>query len=73
MSAKELLEKPYLTEKEVSEVTGRALATLRNDRHLRRNLPYYKAGTSGRSIRYKVEDVIKWVEGRRISFDEVTV
>ncbi|MGD0280406.1 MAG: helix-turn-helix domain-containing protein [Smithella sp.] len=70
MEVNELMKKPYLTEKEVSEITGRALATLRNDRHLQRNLPYYKAGTSGRSIRYKVEDVIKWVEGRRITFDE---
>jgi predicted DNA-binding transcriptional regulator AlpA len=67
---KELLEKPYLNEKEVSAITGRALSTLRNDRFCRRNLPYYKVGTSGRSIRYKSEDVIKWVEGRRISFNE---
>ena len=71
MSASELLEKKYLNEKEVAAITGRALATLRNDRHMRRNLPYYKCGVSGRSIRYKTEDVIKWVEGRRITFDEV--
>lgn len=71
MSAKELLEKPYLNEKEVSAITGRALSTLRNDRFLRRNLPYYKMGISGRSIRYKIEDVRAFVEGRRISFDEV--
>jgi hypothetical protein len=70
MSAKELLEKPYLTEKEVSEVTGRALSTLRNDRFKRSGIPYYKTN-SGRSIRYKISDVITWVEGRRISFDEV--
>jgi predicted DNA-binding transcriptional regulator AlpA len=32
-------------------------------------LPYYKIG--GRSVRYKSEDVISYMEGRRISFDEV--
>jgi predicted DNA-binding transcriptional regulator AlpA len=71
ITASELLEKPYLTEREVSEVTGRALSTLRNDRFLRRNLPYYKVGISGRSIRYKTSEIVKWLEGRRISFDEV--
>ena len=68
---KEILEKPYLTEKEVSAITNRALSTLKNDRFCRRNLPYYKVGTSGRSIRYKTEDVIAFMEGRRITFDEV--
>ena len=70
MTASELLEKPYLNERETSEVTGRALPTLRNDRFNRRGIPYYKIGTAGRSIRYKREDIIAWVEGRRISFDE---
>ena len=70
MSEKELLEKKYLNEKEVAAITGRALSTLRNDRFCRRNLPYYKVGTSGRSIRYKTEDVISFMEGQRISFDE---
>jgi len=71
MTTRDLLEKKYLNEKEVSAITGRALSTLRNDRFLRRNLPYYKVGTSGRSIRYKTEDVIAFMEGRRITFDEV--
>ena len=70
--ADELIKKPYLNEKEVSEITGRALSTLRNDRFKRNRggIPYYKTN-SGRSIRYKISDVITWVEGRRISFDEV--
>lgn len=71
MDVKELLNKPYLNEKEVAAITGRGISTLRNDRFCRRNLPYYKVGTSGRSVRYKNEDVIKFVEGRRITFDEV--
>ena len=69
---KEILEKPYLTEKEVSAITGRALSTLRNDRHMRRNMTYYKCGTSGRSVRYKTDEVIQWLTARRITFDEVT-
>jgi len=65
---KEMLEKPYLSEKEVATITGRALSTLRNERFMRKGLPYYKIG--GRSIRYKTEDVIAYMEARRISFDE---
>jgi predicted DNA-binding transcriptional regulator AlpA len=70
MSASELLEKKYLNEKEVAAITGRAISTLRNERFMRKGLPYLKIG--GRSIRYKREDVISFMEGRRISFDEVT-
>ena len=70
MSASELLEKKYLNEKEVAAITGRAVSTLRNERFMRKGLPYLKIG--GRSIRYKSEDVIAFMEGRRITFDEVT-
>jgi len=70
MSANELLEKKYLNEKEVSTITGRAVSTLRNERFMRKGLPYLKV--AGRSIRYKSEDVIAFMEGRRISFDKVT-
>jgi hypothetical protein len=63
----ELLKKPYLNEMEVAAVTGRAVSTLRNERHLRRGLPYLKIGK--RSIRYKTADTLAFMEGRRISFD----
>jgi predicted DNA-binding transcriptional regulator AlpA len=69
MEAKELLNKPYLNEKEVSAITGRAISTIRNERFLRRGLPYLKIG--GRSIRYKSADVIAYMESRLITFDEV--
>ena len=69
MATNELMEKMYLNEKEVAAVTGRAVSTLRNERFMRKGLPYLKIG--GRSIRYKTEDVIRYMEGRRISFDEV--
>ncbi len=53
----------YLTEKEVSLFTGRALSTLRNERFLRRGIPYVKVG---RSVRYSQEDVIAFMESRKI-------
>ena len=42
MDINELLKKPYLNEKEVAVLTGRALSTLRNERHLRNGFPYLK-------------------------------
>ena len=65
----ELMKKPYLNEMEVAALTGRAISTLRNERFMRKGLPYLKI--AGRSIRYKTEDVIAFMEGRRITFDEV--
>lgn len=69
-SANELLKKPFLNEFEVSAITGRAVSTLRNDRHLRRGLPYLKI--SKRSIRYRTPDVMNFMEARPITFDEVS-
>ncbi|MEW6586252.1 MAG: DNA-binding protein [Nitrospirota bacterium] len=63
----ELLKKPFLNEVEVAVITGRAVSTLRNERHLRRGFPYLKVGR--RSIRYKLEDVLSFMEGRRITFE----
>ena len=71
MSEKELLGKTYLNEKEVAAITGRAISTLRNERFMRKGLPYLKIG--GRSIRYRSGDVIAYMESRLITFDEVTV
>ena len=54
----------YLTEKETAAITKEALATLRNNRSLRRGLPYLKVGR--RSVRYRLSDVISYLERRRI-------
>jgi len=70
VNIREILNKPYLTEKEVSRITQRALPTLRGDRFNRRGIPYYRV--AGRSIRYKAEDVVAFMEGCRISFDGET-
>ncbi len=53
----------YLNEKQVKEITNRALSTLRNDRFSRKGIPYIKVG---RSVRYSQEDVIAFMEGRKI-------
>jgi len=54
----------YLTEKQVSEITNRALSTLRNDRFLSRGIPYIKAG---KSVRYNLEDVVNYMESRKVT------
>ncbi len=54
----------YLTEKAVSEMTGRALSTLRNDRCQGRGLPYIVMGV--RSIRYDLADVKRYMESRKV-------
>ncbi len=58
----------YVTEKEVARITRRALPTLRNDRHMKRGIPYVKVG---RSVRYKLEDVINFMEDHKIKTAEI--
>jgi phage terminase Nu1 subunit (DNA packaging protein) len=53
----------YIDEKEVARITGRALSTLRNERFNRRGIPYAKVG---RSIRYRLDDVIQFMESCRV-------
>jgi hypothetical protein len=66
MNIEELLKKPYLDEREVSLITGRALPTLRNDRFYRRGIPYLKVGS--KTVRYKPQDVIEFMERSRVTF-----
>lgn len=53
----------FIDEKEVARITGRAIQTLRNDRFHNRGLPYHKFG---RQVRYKLEEVLDFLENRRI-------
>ncbi|MCA9735451.1 MAG: helix-turn-helix domain-containing protein [Deferribacteres bacterium] len=53
----------YLPEKEVSKITGIALSTLRNDRFYGRGIPYVKIR---RSVRYDLQDVIKFMNAHKI-------
>jgi len=57
----------YINEHVVSKITGIAVQTLRNDRHRRRGIPYIKIG---RSCRYKLADVIEFMERHRVQTEE---
>ena len=61
--------KKYLNEFEVSEMTGIAVQTLRNKRFKREGIPYCKIFK--RSVRYALNDVIDYMESRKIVFDTV--
>ena len=58
------MSKKYITEKELSIMTGRALQTLRNDRFNGRGFPYIKLG---RSIRYDEEVAIAIMEQSKVA------
>jgi len=53
----------YLREEETSNLTGMALSTLRNNRHMGRGIPYCKIG---RSVRYSWQDIIDFMDQRKI-------
>jgi hypothetical protein len=57
----------YLTENDVSKITGVALSTLRNNRSKGRGIPYIKIG---RSVRYDLEDVIEFMEIHKIETEK---
>jgi predicted DNA-binding transcriptional regulator AlpA len=57
----------YLTEREVSEMTGYAVQTLRNDRYRCRGIPYIK---NGYSIRYSSSDVIAYMERHKVTTED---
>ena len=57
----------YITERETHGISNFALSTLRNHRHLGIGIPYIKLR---RSIRYKLSDVIAYMEARRIQTDD---
>ncbi len=57
----------YVSEKEVSQITGLALPTLRNWRFKRRGMPYSKVG---RSVRYAMEDVLHYMQSRKVQINE---
>ena len=61
-----------LTEKRLSEITGLALQTLRNQRHQRRGIPYIRLGSGLRAaIRYDLQDVELFLQKHRIDPEEM--
>ena len=57
------MSKKFITEKELSAMTGRALQTLRNDRFNGRGFPYIKLG---KSVRYDQEVAIAIMEQSKV-------
>jgi len=57
-------EHQYLTELEVAQMTKIALSTLRNHRFRGVGIPYHKIG---RSVRYRLSDVLEYMNSMRIS------
>lgn len=53
----------YVTENEVADLTSLSVQRLRNDRFQQKGIPYVKIG---RSVRYNLEDVINFMESRKI-------
>ena len=60
-----LIVSSWLTEKDVSLMTRLSVHTLRAHRFKHTGIPYSKIG---RSVRYAKEDVLNFMEERRISF-----
>jgi predicted DNA-binding transcriptional regulator AlpA len=58
----------YLNEVQVANLTGRALSTLRNERARGLGIPYIKIG---RSVRYDLADVIRFMESHKIMTQSV--
>lgn len=60
---KSLLDDPFVSERDAAAVLGLAMSTLSAWRSLGRyDLPYYRAG---RLIRYRLSDVLAFLERRR--------
>ena len=57
------METRYLTPLEVEKITGRKLQTLANERSRGEGIPYYKLGSS---VRYKLADVLSFMEQHRV-------
>ena len=56
----------FISEKNVTEITGIALSTLRNHRSLGKGIPYAKVF---RSVKYSLADVLQYMEAHKIQFN----
>jgi len=66
---KEKMEIPqWINEKEASRIMGVALQTLRNWRSQRKGPSYFVV--SARMIRYRLSDLIDFMEQRKVNFDK---
>lgn len=59
--------KLFINEKELSEIVGVSLSTLRMNRVFNKGFPYYKLG---KSVRYKLSEVNDYIEKNKVEFKE---
>jgi hypothetical protein len=57
----------YIDEREVAQITGRKVPTLRSDRHKGQGIPYRKVG---RKVIYRLDEVVAYVESRKIETED---
>jgi hypothetical protein len=62
-------ENQVVDEIQAAKILGRAVQTLRNDRHLRQGPAYIKLG---RSVRYQVKDLIDYLQRNKIDPEKVS-
>lgn len=62
-------ENQVVDEIDAAKILGRAVQTLRNDRHLRQGPAYLKLG---RSVRYQVRDLLNYLEKHRVDPEAVS-
>ena len=65
-----MLTQRWLTEKQVSAITGISVSKLQKDRFYRRGIPYSRP-MSSRSIRYDIMDVEAHMLSTRVNTEEV--
>ena len=53
----------FITEKEVAQIRKCSLSTLRQERHRGEGCPYYK---KKRSVLYRRDEVVKYIESGRV-------
>jgi hypothetical protein len=58
---------PLVDEQEAAKLLKRGVQSLRNDRSMRRGLPYIKVG---RSVRYSLEDIQEYLKAHRVKPEE---
>lgn len=56
----------YLTDKQVAQMTGKAVQTLRNERYKRTGINFIRMGGA---VRYDIQDVIKYMDERKIHIE----
>lgn len=53
-----------INEKAAAKILDKGVQSLRNDRHLCKGIPYIKIG---RSVRYSLEDINRYIDDNRIT------